>query len=469
MAHQEVPVECRERTGAFAFAQRRVVAAAGAVSGTHALDVFAGRHIRLAGHQPTIGVLAHAQRVGQLDPLDRIDIDREVPRMHLARLDAEHQRVQPRHHQALDVVRVAVAQGLLQRIAQAGHIGLAGPVPGGQWLVCVERVEFDVGWHLRPVDAAHVLTPTEDLADEALHALQRRPARVVRGLGGLHHFARVQQLEVERRRQQRVVEPGLAWPHRILVAPEVRQAVRDEGFERLQRLLARHRPGEIIEPSRVHREARVDQIDDLSRHSVGLEASRRRHVTWPRRAEGLAVVGIEVPLPADRLAVLHQHAVALAQLAVEVFETERLAALGVRRELAHRAEEVPIVAYLQRQPGTLGDGPKRLQHAPVTRCAHHQPLRMQALDRAQQFIGERGAAGGVVEPRVVQRPTGTAKRLRKVPHGGQEHRDARLARPHLRRLFGDLGHPDGVMRRIEAIECGRFQIELIAQHDDERA
>jgi hypothetical protein len=50
----------------------------------------------------------------------------------------------------------------------------------------------------------------------------------VGGLGGGHHLARVQQLQVQRRRQVRVVQPGLAGPHRVLPAAEVRQALGDE-------------------------------------------------------------------------------------------------------------------------------------------------------------------------------------------------------------------------------------------------
>ena len=48
----------------------------------------------------------------------------------------------------------------------------------GQVLVRIERVALRVAGHLRPVDAAHVLAPAEDLADEAFDAGQRRaPAR----------------------------------------------------------------------------------------------------------------------------------------------------------------------------------------------------------------------------------------------------------------------------------------------------
>ncbi len=37
------------------------------------------------------------------------------------------------------------------------------------------------------------------------------------------------------------------------------------------------------------------------------------------------------------------------------------------------------------------------------------------------------------------------------------------------RLLGDLGHPDGIQPGIEAVEGGRVEIELVAQHKDQGA
>jgi hypothetical protein len=68
---------------------------------------------------------------------------------------------------------------------------------------------------------------------------------------------------------------------------------------------------------------------------------RRRSSTARRRA-GLAV---------------HQHAV-LALLAVEELHAQLLAAAGVGGELAHGAEEVPVVAHLQRQAAGLRGPPR---------------------------------------------------------------------------------------------------------------
>ena len=297
VVHQEVPVQRGERAGAVARALGGVVAAALAVR-AHALDVLAGGHRGFAGHQAAVGVLAHAQRVRQLHPLDGIDVDRQVPGMHLLRLHAEHQREQAGDHQPLDVVGVAVPQRLPDRVAQAGHVGVASPVPARQVLVRVQRIEFGIGGHARPVDAAHVLAPAEDLAHEAFHAGQRCGARAVCGHGGVDHPAGPQQLQVQRCAQVRVVQPGLARPHRVLVAAEQGQSLADESLQRHERLCPRHRPGEVVQPAGVRGEARFDQRDHLARDGIGLE-----HRT--RGVEAVERGGVQVELVAQ-----HEHQVA---------------------------------------------------------------------------------------------------------------------------------------------------------------
>jgi len=53
------------------------------------------------------------------------------------------------------------------------------------------------------------------------------------------------ELEVHGGGQVRVPEPGLAGPHRILPAAEVRQALDDERFQGRQGLRPRDGPGEV--------------------------------------------------------------------------------------------------------------------------------------------------------------------------------------------------------------------------------
>ena len=66
------------------------------------------------------------------------------------------------------------------------------------------------------------------------------------------------------------------------------------------------------------REPLLDECDHLARHRIGLEGAARRHRARAGNTESLAVVGIEVPLAADRCVLVlrvHQHAMALALLA----------------------------------------------------------------------------------------------------------------------------------------------------------
>ena len=94
---------------------------------------------------------------------------------------------------ALDVVGVAVLQGLGDGILQAGHLRLAGPVPGRQIGLGIQGVALEAIGHVQPVNAAHEFTPAQDLPDKSFHCRQWRVTVAVGRLGGVHHFARVQQ------------------------------------------------------------------------------------------------------------------------------------------------------------------------------------------------------------------------------------------------------------------------------------
>jgi hypothetical protein len=75
---KEVPVERRERGGVGARRRFRVVAAA--LAGiAHPVEVRAPRAVGLRRDHAAVCELAHAQVVGQLHPVDRIDVDGEIP------------------------------------------------------------------------------------------------------------------------------------------------------------------------------------------------------------------------------------------------------------------------------------------------------------------------------------------------------------------------------------------------------
>ena len=60
-------------------------------------------------------------------------------------------------------------------------------------------------------------------------------------------------------------------------------------------------------------------------------------------AKATSVVGIKVPLAAYGFFALHQNAIFLAQLAVEIFQAQLLAAFGMYGKVTHGAEEVRVV------------------------------------------------------------------------------------------------------------------------------
>jgi hypothetical protein len=83
-------------------------------------------------------------------------------------------------------------------------------------------------------------------------------------------------------------------------------------LQRLQRLRARHRPGEGVQPAGVIGKARSTSAITSRVIASGSKRARGGTAPGPVGAEGLAVVGVEVPLAALRLitAAFHQHAVA---------------------------------------------------------------------------------------------------------------------------------------------------------------
>ena len=72
---------------------------------------------------------------------------------------------------------------------------------GGSIGVGGECVAFEIAGHLRPVDAAHVFAPAEDLAHKALDTGERRMTRLKSCHGRRDHLARVQEFQVERCRE----------------------------------------------------------------------------------------------------------------------------------------------------------------------------------------------------------------------------------------------------------------------------
>ncbi len=127
-----------------------------------------------------------------------------------------------------------------------GEVVVVGPIVVGPIVVAV-----------RPIVAVRPVTPAERVERGGRRAagptvrigvVRARfdPALRVGRLDGSDRFPRVQQPEVDRGRQQGVREERLVGHHRVLVAAERREPIRDEAVERVERLRAGDRPGELL-------------------------------------------------------------------------------------------------------------------------------------------------------------------------------------------------------------------------------
>ncbi len=227
VAVEEIPVERGKGAGLRAGSSIGVKGAGAAIV-AHALDVFARGDIGFGCRDAAIGELRHADGVREFDPFDGVDIDCEIPFVDLARLDAEQKGVKAGDHEALDVVSVAVCEGLGDGFAKALHGGIGSPVEGRERLVGVEGVRLGVLRHVTPVDATDVFAPAEDLADETFDSGERGLARAVAGFGLGEHFAGVEEFEIEGGGEAGVVEERLLGPHGVLIGAEEREAVVEE-------------------------------------------------------------------------------------------------------------------------------------------------------------------------------------------------------------------------------------------------
>lgn len=90
----ERPVQIVERAGGWTRLLLHVVAAALAIVG-HAVDVVAGRRVRLGSENAAVGKDCHAVGVRQLDPFDGVGISRHVPLVDLYRADSRQEREVP--------------------------------------------------------------------------------------------------------------------------------------------------------------------------------------------------------------------------------------------------------------------------------------------------------------------------------------------------------------------------------------
>ena len=132
-------------------------------------------------------------------------------------------------------------------------------------------------------------------------------------------------------------------------------------------------------------------------------------------------------------------------------------------EVVDIAQEMAVRTNTPENPGVFNDPWQRLREAPLARLHRDDALGRQHGEVMGQGVVQRRARMRV-ERAVFDTPAARTQGIAEMPHGGEEHHDARLAARHLRRLMHDLGHPHGIACGIEVLEHGAVDVELIAQH-----
>ncbi len=215
------------------------------------------------------------------------------------------------------MVDVSILEHRIQAPLHAAHaVGLAGPIHTGQSLLVLQRIRVQHLGHHGVVVHAHILAPADDLTDESLGTGQRYPASQVLRLCAPTQFKRVDQPQVDVRRQSGVIDDVLAEFHGIFVRTELHQPMGEKIVGQLPCIALGHRHRKPVGATHVAGEMFIHILDDLQGQRIGLALGHIRQLHT--LGQGLSVVLVEIPLAAYRLAAIHQDAGLTAHVAVEV-------------------------------------------------------------------------------------------------------------------------------------------------------
>ena len=217
----------------------RIIAASGAVI-AHLVDIFAAGRIGLAAQKAAIAEQRHAERVGHFHPFIGIAVDGQIPVLHLFDIQSRDQREIACHHQPLDMVGIGMLARMVHGLLDAGHTGFSAPIEIGQRALGVEIIQPAISGHVQPVNPAHIFPPAQNLPDETFGGIQRHMIVAIGSFRLAADFERQQQARIEIARQQRVVQKGFAFDHRILIIAEARQNTGDKIIEFHKSLCAGH-------------------------------------------------------------------------------------------------------------------------------------------------------------------------------------------------------------------------------------
>ncbi len=120
--------------------------------------------------------------------------------MQRRRIDTGNQRKIACHHQPLDMMGIGLFAGLLDRMRHAVHFSRSAPVQRRQSPVMPECVARRILRPMHKINAPNVFPPTNNLTNKPLDRIDRRMTSLPFSLSCTAHLKRIQQPNVEIRR-----------------------------------------------------------------------------------------------------------------------------------------------------------------------------------------------------------------------------------------------------------------------------
>ena len=250
---------------------------------------------------------------------------------------------------------------------------------------------------------------------------------------------------------------------------EPAEPVVDEIPQRSQRLLARHRPVKVVHSSRGTGPGPFHQRHDLPGDRV------RDRLIWTRYSrrtlEGLAIVGVEIPPAAHRLAVaIDEHAQRATPLPIEVLHDQRLPPIARPLvKLLQRTGERPVRENLQRRALRCRRIAQRRGHPMVARLHDPHAGGLERADGASELRAQGLRIGAIAQLHVAHAIALLDELEGEVPHGGEEQGRALAVAGHGFRFGTHLGHQDGIAIAVQLRQGLHPGIQLIAQDHQQLA
>ena len=174
--------------------------------------------------------------------------------------------------------------------------------------------------------------------------------------------------------------------HCVLIGAEFLDPLSEKGIGGILCLVAGDGPAKRFKVAEMVAELLGYEPDHFACDFVGFESGDR----W--RGEiilgRLAIVGVVVPVSADRLAVLvHEDTGLPAHLAVELFHRQVLATVCPVAEFGMAANEAVVGQYLDFAAKPAGPFLDLLLHSPFARFGDVDRARIMAFDRARDLAG----------------------------------------------------------------------------------